>query len=174
MKTIGELLKLPAKPKEIQQMLVGAIVSGNISIRDFIGYFESAGDVDKGTCADVMKHVSAADPGMLAPYISTLVRYINYKAPRVRWGVSETIGNMAGVFPGEAATAVPFLLGNTTENSVNTTVIRWCAAYALAKIAENDIASRTQLIPVFEKIINEETNNGVRNVYLKTLKKIRK
>jgi len=170
--TVKEILQQKIKPKEKQTLLVEAVVSGKIPAKEFITFFESAPDVDKGTCADVMKHVAAGKPEALIPYIDILVTYINYKAPRVKWGVPEAIGNMAKNYPDETAKAVPYLLKNTTDDKVNTTVIKWCAAFALTEIAKYNSVAATQLLPVFEKIIKEEQNKGVRNVYIKAIKAI--
>jgi hypothetical protein len=174
MKTINEILLEKIKPKEKQQKLLGAIVSKIISVEDFITFFESASDVNKGTCADVMKHVSAKNPEIFEPYVDILINYINYKAPRVKWGIPETIGNLAEKYPDRTVKAIPYLLENIIDNPVNTTVIRWCSAFALSEIAKYNLKSRKQLIPVFEKIIIEEKNNGVRNVFIKALKTIEK
>jgi hypothetical protein len=174
MKSIADILQQKVKPKEKQTLLVEAIVSGEITAGDFIEFFEYASDVDKGTCADVMKNVSAIDPGIFIPYIDNLIKYINYKAPRVKWGIPETIGNMAKDYPNKTIKAIPHLLENVTENKVNTTVIKWCAAFALTEIARHNPQSRKQLIPVFEKLIEEEKNNGVKNVYNKAIKAIKK
>jgi hypothetical protein len=86
--------------------------------------------VDKGTCADVMKHVSTHSPELLVPYIDVLVNYINYKAPRVKWGVPEAIGNLAQKYPEKTEKAIPYLIKNIADNPINTTVIKWCAAFA--------------------------------------------
>jgi HEAT repeat protein len=88
--------------------------------------------------------------------------------------VPEAIGNLAKYYPEKVGKAIPGLLQNTTENKVNTTVIRWCAAYALAEIAKNNPKTREQLLPVFSKIIENEKKNGVRNVYVKVQKAIEK
>jgi len=66
------------------------------------------------------------------------------------------------------------LLKNTTDDKINTTVIKWCAAYALTEIAKHNPKARIQLLPVFEKIIKKEQNTGVKNVYVKALKVIEK
>jgi len=63
---------------------------------------------------------------------------------------------------------------NISDDVQNTTVIRWCSAYALAEIAKYNAKSRKQLVPVFEKAILEENNNGVRNVFVKALKAFEK
>jgi len=174
MTKIEEILQLPVKPKEKQIKLVEAVVSGEIVVSEFIAFFESAADVDKGTCADVLKHVAAQSPALLAPCVDVLVKYINYRAPRVKWGVSEAIGNLAKKYPDKTAVAIPYLLKNTTDDKTNTTVIKWCAAFALTEIAKHNPETRKQLLPVFEKIIRAEKNNGVKNVYLKAMKAIEK
>ncbi|MCK9400358.1 MAG: hypothetical protein M0Q51_10265 [Bacteroidales bacterium] len=174
MTRIEEILQEKIKPKEKQIILVESLVSKEISMEDFIMFFESASDIDKGTCADVMKHVSDQKPELLKPYIDILVKYINYKAPRVKWGVPEAIGNLAKDDAEKTATAIPYLLKNTTDDKINTAVIKWCAAFALTEIAKHYPGSRKQLMPIFEKIIREEKNDGVKNVYVKAIKIIEK
>ncbi|MBN1143228.1 MAG: hypothetical protein JXA72_02350 [Bacteroidales bacterium] len=171
---IESILHSKIKPKEKQIMLVDSVVTKKIQVEDFVLFFESASDVDKGTCADVMKHVSKSDPALLVPYIDILIGFINYKAPRVKWGIPEAIGNMAKDFPEQTEKAIPFLLQNIADDAQNTTVIRWCAAYALTEIAKYNAKTRKQLIPLFEKAIPEENNNGVRNLFIKALKLIEK
>jgi len=170
MSKIEEILRSKIKPKEKQTQLVEALAAEEIPAAEFMAFFESAKGVDKGTCADVMKHVSAQKPALLAPYMDTLIEYINFELPRVKWGVPEAIGNMAKDHPDIAAKAIPNLLKNTTDDKINTTVIKWCAAYALAEIARHNPKTRKQLLPIFESIIRKEKNNGVKNVYIKALK----
>jgi hypothetical protein len=170
---IEEIIQSKIKPKEKQSRLVEAITNGSISTKEFMDYFINASDVDKGTCADVMKNVSAKNPVILAPYIVTLLEYINYPSPRVKWGVPETIGNLAKRYPDETAKAVPYLLKNTTNDPKNTTVIKWCAAFALTEIAKSNMKTKKELLPLFDVIINNETNNGVKNVYLKAMKSLK-
>lgn len=174
MSKIEEILQSKIKPKEKQIKLVEAVCKKSVSAKELIAFFESAVNVDKGTCADAMKHISASNPEILAPYIPTLIKYINYELPRVKWGVSEAIGNMSKDYPEQTAKAITYLLKNTTDDKINTTVIKWCAAYALAEIAKNNPKTRKKLLPVFEKIIKSEENNGIKNVYVKALKAIEK
>jgi hypothetical protein len=174
MSKIEEILQSKIKPKEKQTRLVQVVVSGKIPVKEFMAFFESAKDTDKGTCADAMKHISAAKPAILAPHIPALIKYVNYELPRVKWGVPEALGNMAKYYPDQVAKAIPNLLKNTTNDKINTTVIKWCAAYALTEIAKNNPKARIQLLPIFEKIIKGEKNNGVKSVYVKALKAIKK
>jgi hypothetical protein len=172
MTKIEEILRMKSRPKERQTRLVDAVVSGKIAVKDFIDFFMEASGADKGNCADAMKHISAEKPELLAPHIDVLLKYVNDKVPRVRWGVPEAIGNMARDYPAQVEKAVPYLLKNITDDEKNTTVIKWCAAFALAEIAKFNPGTRTRLLPVFEKRMKEEKNNGVRNVYAKALKAI--
>jgi hypothetical protein len=174
MSKIEEILQSKIKPKEKQIKLVEAVCKKSVSAKEFVSFFESATQVDKGTCADAMKHISASNPEILAPYIEMLIKYINDELPRVKWGIPEAIGSMSKDYPEQTAKAIPFLLKNTTNDEINTTVIKWCAAYALAEIAKNNPKTRKQLLPTFKKIIKSERNNGVKNVYIKALKAIEK
>jgi len=167
MTIIENILKLNIKPKEKQQKLVEAVLNGKIKGKDLIEFFKSASDVNKGTCSDVMKHVSEQKPEILAPFIDDLLGYINYKASRVKWGVPESIGNMAKKYPDKVEKAIPKLLINTKDKS---TVVRWCAAYALSEIAKYNSKKHKELISIFLDIVKKENNNGVKNVYMKTLK----
>jgi hypothetical protein len=89
----------------------------------------------------------------------------------VKWGVPEAIGNIAMSFPNEVEKAVPNLLVNTNDES---TVVRWCAAFALTEIAKNNPKARQELRSRIEEITRNEKNNGVKNVYLKALKSMNK
>ncbi len=174
MSKIEAILQSKAKPKEKQIRLVEAVVSGEVPVPEFLAFFERARDADKGACADAMKHISASEPELLAPYLDVLFGYINHRLPRVKWGVPEAIGNMAKDCPDKAAEAIPYLLKNIADDEVNTTVVRWCAAYALGEIARYNPAARDQLLPLFEHLIEHEQNTGVRNVYAKALKACQK
>jgi hypothetical protein len=118
-----------------------------------------------------MKHVSEQKPEILAPFIDDLLEYINYKAPRVKWGVPESIGNMAKKYPDRVEKAIPKLFENLKDKS---TVVRWCAAYALTEIAKNNTKKQKELVSKFQNLIKTEKNNGVKNVYLKAIKVIQK
>ena len=89
----------------------------------------------------------------------------------MKWGIPETIGNLAEKHPKKVEKAIPYLILNTGDKS---TVVRWCAAYALSNIAIYNLDKREELVEKIQSIIVEEKNNGVKNVYLKALKQIEK
>ena len=171
MNILGEIRKWEGKPKELVTFLTRSIIEDEALFQQLVDSLKTGSDVEKGTCADVMKHVTAEKPDIAAPYVDDLFGFINYKAPRVKWGIQESIGNISKKYPEEADKAVPNLLMNTKDKS---TVVRWCAAYALTEIAKSSITKRVELVPVFKGFIDEERNNGVRNVYMKAMKVIEK
>ncbi len=118
-----------------------------------------------------MKFVSKEKPEIMVPYIDVLIEYIDYKAPRVKWGCPEAIGNIAKHYPEKVQKAIPKLLKNLNDKS---TVVRWCAAYALTEIAKYNSNKQKELIVKFKQLIETEKNNGVKNLYIKTLKEIEK
>jgi len=169
---IEKILISNLKPKEKSQKIVNMVIEEEIRAEDFISYFIMTSDVKKGTCANAMKYIAKQRPDILYPYIDLLIEYINYNAPRVKWGIQETIGNLAESYPKEVAKAIPELLKNTEETYKNNTVVRWCAAYGLAEILINNKNIQKDLLPKIKEIVNVEKNNGVKNVYLKALRRI--
>lgn len=172
MKTMKEILVSKRTPKEIVSISAENILQDPSLFDELMEILKTGTDVEKGTCADIMKHVTAQKPEIAEPFIDAIISYINYKAPRVKWGVPESIGNIAKMSPRKVEKAIPYLLKNTIENKDNSTVIRWCAAYALSEIAK--ASKNRDLIKKIKDISGKETNNGVRNVYLKALDQIEK
>jgi len=169
MKILDEIRGWKRKPKELVIFLTKSVKEDKTLFAQLVECLKSGSDVEKGTCADVMKNVTKDEPEIATPYINEMIEYINYKAPRVKWGVPESIGNIAQKFPDKVENAVPKLLINTKDDS---TVVRWCAAYALSEIVKSNSKIRGTLIPKIEEIVKNENNNGVQNVYLKALKAI--
>ena len=118
-----------------------------------------------------MKFISKDKPEIVAPHIDVLIEYIDYKAPRVKWGVPESIGNLAQEYPEKVEKAIPKLLINTKDKS---TVVRWCAVFALTEIAKYNPKLQKDLGSKFDIMVKTEQNNGVKNMYLKALKLLEK
>ncbi len=166
---IRDIQQSGRKPKEKCVLIARKIREDHSLVKELFELFETGTDPEKGSCADVMKDISSDAPSLLLPYLETLVAHITYKAPHVTWGVQESLGNMAKTYPSEVAVAVPRLLKNTVHES---TVVRWCAAYALSEIAKHNAERRQELITTITRLAKKEQNNGVRNVYLKALKSL--
>jgi len=168
---LQEVLDSNLKHKEKVTKITEEINNNNEKFKELMELFRSGNDKTKGTCAEVMKFVSQQSPEVFPPYLDEIIEYVNYKAPRVKWGIPEAIGHLAKTFPDKVAKAVPKLLENTKNKS---TVVRWCAAFGLSNIAKYNLELQDNLIEKFKQIIEIEQNNGVKNVYLKTLKQTKK
>ena len=86
MNVTDEIRNWKDKPKELVTFLTESIEKDEKLFSQLIEILNSGSDVEKGTAADAMKHVSQDKPDIVAPYIDNIVGYINYKAPRVKWG----------------------------------------------------------------------------------------
>jgi hypothetical protein len=168
---LQEVLDSNLKHKEKVTKITEEINNNNEKFKELMELFRSGNDKTKGTCAEVMKFVSQQSPEVFPPYLDEIIEYVNYKAPRVKWGIPEAIGHLAKTFPDKVAKAVPKLLENTKNKS---TVVRWCAAFGLSNITKYNLELQDNLIEKFKQIIEIEQNNGVKNVYLKTLKQTKK
>ena len=168
---IQAIMSSNLKHKEQVATITELAISDKRALAQLFDILRTGTDVEKGTAAEVMKFVSKEDPGMMVPYIDLLVEYIDYKAPRVRWGCPEALGNIAQKHPDKVDKAIPKLLENLKDKS---TVVRWCAAFALTEIAKYNQIKQEELVVIFKKLIKTEQNNGVRNVYVKALKEIDK
>jgi hypothetical protein len=169
--TILEIMSSTSKHKEQVTILTEMAIKDKKVLAQLFDVLKMGTDVEKGTAAEVMKFVSKECPDKMLPHVDLLIEYIDYKAPRVRWGCPESLGNIASKYPDKVEKAIPKLLGNLKDKS---TVVRWCAAYALAEIAKHNHKRQEELITTFNKLIKTEPNNGVRNVYIKALKEIDK
>jgi hypothetical protein len=167
---IDDVLSLDIKPKEKMDKISDLVIAEPTRITQVIQNFIKGSDVDKGTYATVLKQVSSSNPEIIEPYLEDLFPYINYKANRVKWGIQETVGNLAEKYPIKVEKAIPYLFENTRDKS---TVVRWCAAYALSRIMLYNIGQRDELLKRIEQILIEEKNNGVKNVYLNAVNQIK-
>lgn len=168
---IQEILSSNKKHKEKVALITDKVKKDTKLVAQLFDYLKNGSDVEKGTAAEVMKFVSQENPDIMVPYIDVLIEYIDYKAPRVKWGCPESIGHIAKKYPDKVEKAIPKLLENLKDKS---TVVRWCAAFALTEIAKYNLKRQKELIAKFQNLIKTEQNNGVKNVYIKAIKTIEK
>ena len=116
---------------------------------------------------EVMEYVTQKNPQIAKPYLETVISYLNDKAPRVKWEAGRVIANTAQSYPQETAKAISALLENAKDKG---TVVRWSSALALSAIFQANEKIRSALKTKIENILKTEKNNGVRKIYLKTLK----
>jgi len=168
---LEEMKNWKGKPKELVLFLTENVKKNPALFAQLVETLKTGSIPQRGTSADVIETLSKENPDIVATYINDMIVFINYKAPRVKWGISEAIGNLSAKYPTQTEKAVPNLLANTIDEG---TVVRWHAAYALSEIAKNNPHARVSLLPKIDEILKAEKNNGVKNVYVKALKTIKK
>jgi len=169
MVTIDEILKSRKKPKEIVTLLAQKLMSDKGLVVNLIRCFENGSVTEKGNCIEAIEYITKEDPEFAKNYLDFIIDQINDKAPRVKWETARIIGNTAQKFPDKVKEAVPMLLENIKDKS---TVVRWSAAFALTEIAKSNPKLQKELTTKFNKIVKNESNNGVRNIYLKYVKDV--
>lgn len=161
---LTEILKEKLKPKEKTVKLAQNLKSDPKAMEDLLDFWNSAKDAEKGTLLSAVTLIVSQNPEFIGDHLDFVIAQIGHKAPRVKWESAEIVGHTSKIFPEKVMTAIPALLANT---SFDGTVVRWSAAFALSEIVKNVPASRDQLLPEIEKILERETNNGVRSLFLK-------
>ena len=167
--TIDEILKLKKKPKEIITLLAEKLKSDRGLVADLIRCFENGSVAEEGNCMEAIEYVTKEDPEFAENCFDFVIENINNEAPRVKWETARIIGNVAQKFPDKIKKTVPKLSENTTDKG---TVVRWSAAFALTEIAKSNPELQKELTTKFNEIVKKESNNGVRNIYLKYLKDV--
>jgi hypothetical protein len=167
--SVHAMLSSKKAHKEIVLAATKAVLRNKGAISEAIEILQQGSDVERGTISEVLKYVSAEQPEIVVPYMDVIIEHIDDKAPRVRWGCPESIGNVAKKYPGKVEGAIPKLVGNLKDKS---TVVRWCAAYALSEIIKTNKKRKKELMELFHGIMAKENNYGVRNVLITALKEV--
>lgn len=171
MKLLDEIRKSDKKPKELLISLSEKVKKDSSLLNDFSLCLKSGTSVEKGICMEVLEYTSQEKPELVITYIDDVIIYLNYDAPRVKWEAARVVANLASKYPEKAKKAVDALMLNTKDKG---TVVRWSAAFALGEIAKHNKSVQQDLIKKIERLVVKEQNNGVKNVYLKALKVIKK
>ncbi len=167
MSKIEEILQSKLKPKEKITLLAKEIKKDKKFVGEIIGHFESAAAGEQGHLIESLEYASQDNPELIAPYLDFVIYHLEDKAPRVKWECARIIANSALKFSDKAVKAIPVLLKNAKDKG---TVVRWSVAFALGEIAKSNSNAERILLPRMKEFIKKETNNGVKNVYLKALK----
>jgi len=169
MRGIEAILQSKSKPKEKVTLLSEEIKKDKAFVREIIAYFPSASSGDQGHLIESLEYASQDHPELIAPHLDFVLKHLEDKASRVKWECARIIVNLSKKFSDQTQRAVPILLKNTHDKG---TVVRWSTAFALGEIAKHHPSAAETLLPQMKALVEEEVNNGVKNVYLKALKAI--
>lgn len=155
-----------------RSMITGGIVKGDYTIGDIFSASEAFGDKQISVILEAVEEISGKGLMDLSEkYLEFAKRYIVSSDNACKREASRIIGNLSARYPQAVQDAVPALLENTKAEG---TVVRWASAYALSRIIVLKEYRDTDLYGKILSVCEGEQENGVRNQYLKALRKIRR
>ena len=171
--SIVELLKDKShKGTERRQAVVNMIVARELTVNEVAAIATTIGEKQIATVLEAVEEVSNKQ---LCPLESAWLQwaepYISSENNSCRREASRIVGNMAAQHPDLLDDAIERLMKNTADEG---TVIRWAAAYALSRIVVLDRYAKGDLYDRLAAVCDREEDNGVKNQYLKALKKAAK
>lgn len=157
------------KPKEKTEQISQWILSHPQQIDTLIDFAKQAKDTIKATCMEAVELCTKTQPDLATDaWFSFATDSLSEKAPRLKWESARVIGNTAAKFPKKLNLAIENLLPNTKHEG---TVVRWSTAYALSEILKLKTEHNKKLLPIIQKIAEEEEKNSIKKIYLSALKK---
>ena len=171
--SIIELLKDKSfKGTERRQAVVNMIVAGELTVNEVAAIATTIGEKQIATVLEAVEEVSNKHLCPLeAAWLQWAEPYISSENNSCRREASRIVGNMAAQYPDLLDDAIERLMKNTSEEG---TVIRWAAAYALSRIVVLDRYAKSDLYDRLVAVCEREEENGVKNQYLKALRKAAK
>ena len=170
---IIELLKDKSfKGTERRQAVVNMIVSGELTVNEVAAIATNIGEKQIATILEAVEEVSNKQMHPLeAAWLQWAGQYLSSENNSCRREASRIVGNMAAQYPDLLDYAIEPLMRNTSDEG---TVIRWAAAYALSRIVILDRYAKSDLYNRLVTVCDREEDNGVKNQYIKALKKAAK
>jgi len=156
---------------EKREAIAREIESGEIGIRQIERASETLGEKGLAILLESMEAVSLRNPGLAEiGWLRFAGRWIDSASGSVKREASRLVGNLAARFPNDLSPAIEKLLENTSDSG---TVVRWASAYALARIVVLPEYAGGDLVQTVTAIAEREQNGGVKNQYLKALKRVK-
>lgn len=171
--TINELLKdRTIKAKEKTETISQWILQGSLPMSELIAFAEKQKDPVKATCIEAIEYATKQNPKIADENVLVFVtKALMEKAPRIKWESAKVVGNIAHLFPTKLGSSIAYLLANTEHQG---TVVRWSAAFALGEILKLNTKHQSDLLSAVKNICEKEEKNSIRNIYLKSIKKMSK
>ena len=171
--SIIELLKDKSfKGTKRRQAVVNMIVAGELTVNEVAAIATTIGEKQIATILEAVEEVSNKRMCPLeAAWLQWAEPYISSENNSCRREASRIVGNMAAQYPDLLEEAVERLMKNTADEG---TVIRWAAAYALSRMVVLDRYAKGDLYDRLVAVCDREEDSGVKNQYLKALKKAAK
>lgn len=161
--------------KSIKKMAArGLIVEGILDGSFGLAAIRQAAEVLKANkVATILEAIEEISNKAMMPleegFLEFAKAYVKSENNSCKREASRIVGNLAAQYPQALDDVIPALLENTHDEG---TVVRWGSAYALSRIILLDAYSETALCDQVKAICEAEKENGVKNQYVKALKKL--
>lgn len=161
--------------KSIKKMAArGLIVEGILDGSFGLAAIRQAAEVLKANkVATILEAIEEISNKAMMPleegFLEFAKAYVKSENNSCKREASRIVGNLAAQYPQALDDVIPALLENTHDEG---TVVRWGSAYALSRIILLDAYSETALCDQVKAICEAEEENGVKNQYVKALKKL--
>ena len=160
------------KKLDARTRIIDGILHGIITIEDVESAARELKDSKIASVLEALEEISNKGLAELSPeYLEFAKNYILSEDNSCKREASRIVGNLASRYPQAVRDCIPALLENTKANG---TVIRWGSAYALSRIVVLDEYRSTDLVETLISVCGNEQENGVKNQYLKAIKKLKK
>lgn len=160
------------KRLEKRKAVVTAIVSKEVDCSTILETCRSLSEKKCSLLLEAIEEVSRSKEYTLdADYLDLAQKYILSSDNSCKREASRIVGNLAAKFPTKLDDAIKDLLQNTDNEG---TVIRWASAYALSRIIVIPQYAKSSLFEQISDLCAREEENGVKNQYIKALKKAEK
>lgn len=172
MKLVDILSDKSIKKMAARTMIVDGILKGENTIEEI---YEASKILKKNKVAIILEAIEEISNKRLMDlseeYLEFAKGYVSSDDNSCKREASRIVGNLAIRYPQAIQDSIPALLENTKAEG---TVVRWGSAYALSRIIVLEVYCDTDLYERIVSICESEQENGVKNQYLKALKKIKR
>lgn len=160
-----------AKATGKRNTIADALKTGGITMENVME-MENLDDRQIGIVLEAMEAVTQSTPEVAdEKWLAYATKHLDAVPNSVKREASRVVGNIAHLFPSQLSEAVGLLLENSKDAG---TVIRWGSAYALSRIIVIPEHADSSLFDVLTTLADTEEESGVKNQYLKGIKKAQK
>lgn len=155
-----------------RKIIIAGLLNGDYSMNEIV---EASGEIEEQKNSTILESIEEiSNKGLMemsVDYLEYAKRFISNEDSSCKREASRIVGNLAGQYPQAVQDAIPLLLENARADG---TVVRWGSAYALSKIIVLDEYRNSGLYKTLVSICEHERENGVKNLYVKAFKKIKR
>ncbi len=160
------------KSTEKREIIIKALEEKSITIKELKVVLNETKEKKSSVIFEAMEAMTNSDAQIAdIEWLNLAVENILSESNSIKREASRIVGNISHKFPDDLGEAIEKLLLNTKDEG---TVVRWSSAYALSKIIVIPKYANSELFEKLTEICDCEEENGVKNQYVKALKKASK